>query len=89
MSALHHAVSFSLGTLSVASVSNSLGAFNIDPESVSVSGLSSGAFFSVQLGVAYSGTFKAGFGSFAGGPYDCARDQIVSHDELDNRVLQS
>ncbi|RHZ44084.1 putative polyhydroxybutyrate depolymerase [Aspergillus thermomutatus] len=52
-----------------------LGAYNIDPNSVSVSGLSSGGFMSVQLGVAYSDTFKVGFGVFAGGPYDCARDQ--------------
>ena len=28
-----------------------------------------------MLGVAYSGTFKTGFGVFAGGPFDCARNQ--------------
>lgn len=28
-----------------------------------------------QLGIAYSDLFKTGFGVFAGGPYDCARDQ--------------
>jgi poly(3-hydroxybutyrate) depolymerase len=56
-----------------------LGAYNVDPNSVSVSGLSSGGFMSVQLGVAYSDTFKVGFGVFAGGPYDCARNQYVSN----------
>ncbi|KAH1555235.1 hypothetical protein LV164_007362 [Aspergillus fumigatus] len=52
-----------------------LGAYNVDPNSISVSGLSSGGFMSAQLGVAYSDTFKVGFGVFAGGPYDCARGQ--------------
>jgi poly(3-hydroxybutyrate) depolymerase len=55
-----------------------LGAYNIDPSSVSVSGLSSGGFFSAQLGVAYSNVFQTGFGVFAGGPYDCARNQAVN-----------
>lgn len=56
-----------------------LGAYNVDPNSISVSGLSSGGFMSAQLGVAYSDTFKVGFGVFAGGPYDCARGQSVRH----------
>ncbi|PKX93372.1 putative polyhydroxybutyrate depolymerase [Aspergillus novofumigatus IBT 16806] len=43
-----------------------LGAYNVDPNSISLSGLSSGGFMSAQLGVAYSDTFKAGFGVFAG-----------------------
>lgn len=55
-----------------------LPSYNADPKSVSVSGLSSGGFMAVQLGVAYSGTFQTGFGVFAGGPYDCARNQQVS-----------
>jgi poly(3-hydroxybutyrate) depolymerase len=55
-----------------------LGAYNIDPSSVSVSGLSSGGFFSAQLGVAYSNVFQTGFGVFAGGPFDCARNQAVN-----------
>lgn len=55
-----------------------LGSYNADPNSVSVSGLSSGGFFSAQLGIAYSNTFKVGFGVFAGGPFDCARNQAVS-----------
>lgn len=55
----------------------SLAAYNADPRSVSVSGLSSGGFMAAQLGVAYSSTFQAGFGVFAGGPFDCARNQQV------------
>jgi poly(3-hydroxybutyrate) depolymerase len=54
-----------------------LSAYNVDPNTLSVSGLSSGGFMSVQLGVAYSNTFNVGFGVFAGGPYDCARNQSV------------
>ncbi|EED13603.1 conserved hypothetical protein [Talaromyces stipitatus ATCC 10500] len=52
-----------------------LGAYNVDPSSVSISGFSSGGFMTVQLGVAYSDVFNVGFGVFAGGPYDCARNQ--------------
>ena len=59
-----------------------LGTYNVDINSVSVSGLSSGGFMAVQLGVAYSETFKTGFGVFAGGPFDCARNQPVSHRTL-------
>lgn len=56
-----------------------LNAYNADPNSVSVSGLSAGGFMSAQFGVAYSDTFKVGFGVFAGGPFDCARNQAVRH----------
>ncbi|KAL4951554.1 Alpha/Beta hydrolase protein [Aspergillus filifer] len=49
--------------------------YNVDPDTISVSGFSSGGFMAAQLGIAYSGLFKAGFGVFAGGPYDCARNQ--------------
>lgn len=52
-----------------------LQAYNVDPASVSVSGVSSGGFMAVQLGIAYSSVFTRGFGVFAGGPYDCARNQ--------------
>ncbi|KAL4978868.1 Alpha/Beta hydrolase protein [Aspergillus desertorum] len=53
----------------------SLGAYNVDPDSVSISGFSSGGFMATQLGIAYSSVFKVGFGVFAGGPFDCARNQ--------------
>ncbi|KAL2840652.1 Alpha/Beta hydrolase protein [Aspergillus pseudodeflectus] len=55
-----------------------LGSYNVDPNSISVSGLSSGGFMAAQLGVAYSDIFTKGFGVFAGGPYDCARDQYYT-----------
>jgi esterase/lipase superfamily enzyme len=54
-----------------------LSSYNVDPNSISVSGLSSGGFMAAQLGVAYSDIFTKGFGVFAGGPYDCARNQYV------------
>jgi poly(3-hydroxybutyrate) depolymerase len=52
-----------------------LGIYDIDPSSISVSGFSSGGFMAAQLGIAYSSLFQSGFGVFAGGPYDCARNQ--------------
>lgn len=52
--------------------------FNINPDSVLVSGLSSGRFMAAQLGVAYSDIFNARFRVFASGPYDCACNQYVS-----------
>ena len=60
-----------------AALASTLGAYNVDQDSVSVSGLSAGGFMAVQLGVAYSDVFKTGFGVFAGGPFDCARNQAV------------
>lgn len=59
-------------------LAQSLGSYNINPKHVSVSGISSGGYMAGQLGVAYSGLFIAGFGVFAAGPFDCARDQYVS-----------
>jgi poly(3-hydroxybutyrate) depolymerase len=70
-----------LGLISIVApgaLAASLGAYHVDANSVSVSGLSAGGFMTVQLGVAYSDTFKTGFGVFAGGPFDCARQQAVS-----------
>src|SRR5690349_13638572 len=48
-----------------------LKSYKIDPHSVTVSGVSSGAFMSIQLQIAFSKTF-AGAASIAGGPYWCA-----------------
>jgi poly(3-hydroxybutyrate) depolymerase len=50
-----------------------LSAYNADPGTVTVAGISSGGFMAVQLQVAYS---KSIFGTavFAGGPYYCAQD---------------
>jgi poly(3-hydroxybutyrate) depolymerase len=74
---LNHAFA-AVATASAASAA-ALGSYNVDPSSVSVSGISAGGFMSVQLGVAYSDVFATGFGVFAGGPFDCARDQSVSN----------
>lgn len=48
-----------------------LGSFKVDLKQSSVSGLSSGAFMTVQLHLAYSSTF-VGAGIIAGGPFRCA-----------------
>ena len=48
----------------------------LDPKSVTVSGISSGAFFAHQFHVAYSSLVK-GAGLVAGGPYGCA-EQVDS-----------
>lgn len=50
-----------------------LSAYNVDPNTVTVAGVSSGGFMAVQLQVAFS---KSIFGTavFAGGPYYCAQD---------------
>jgi poly(3-hydroxybutyrate) depolymerase len=71
--------SLGLAALAVTGASAAaLSSYNVDPNSVSVSGMSSGGFFSAQLGIAYSDIFKTGFAVFAGGPFDCARNQAVS-----------
>jgi hypothetical protein len=53
-----------------------LPALGADASQTSVSGLSSGAFMTVQLQVAYSATLK-GAGVVAGGPYYCAQNNIA------------
>jgi hypothetical protein len=66
------------GLVAQSALADPLGSYNVDPTLVSVSGLSSGGYMAGQLGVAYSGTFQTGFGVFAAGPFDCARNQYVS-----------
>ena len=56
----------------VSAYSAPLPALKIEPNSVTVSGISSGAFMAVQLQVALSTRF-AGAATVAGGIYDCAR----------------
>lgn len=57
-----------------------LSALNIEPGTVTVSGLSSGGFMSVQMHVAYS-SLVSGVGVFAGGPYYCAQDSLTVAEE--------
>lgn len=52
--------------------SPALGAYNADIKESSVSGISSGAFMAVQIGVSWSSIVK-GVGVIAGGPYYCAQ----------------
>ena len=49
-----------------------LKAYKIDPSSITVSGVSSGAYMAIQLQVAYSSVFS-GAASVAGGTYWCAQ----------------
>ena len=49
--------------------------YNIQPDSVSVSGISSGADLAHQLHVAYSSTIH-GVGLVAASPYHCAKDDV-------------
>lgn len=53
----------------------SLGSYNVDIKETSVSGLSSGGFFAVQMQVAFS-SFIKGAGIVAAGPYNCAGDKL-------------
>lgn len=46
-------------------------------DDITVSGLSSGAFFAVQLHFAHSSVIK-GAGVFAGGPFYCAQGQLIT-----------
>jgi acetyl esterase/lipase len=55
-----------------------LGRYHIDPDKVTVSGISSGGYMAVQLGVAYSSVFS-GVGVFAAGPYGCAETGGSAH----------
>jgi poly(3-hydroxybutyrate) depolymerase len=52
-----------------------LGSYNVNPNTVTVAGVSSGGFMAVQLQVAYS---RSIFGTavFAGGTYFCAQDNL-------------
>lgn len=54
----------------------SLGSYNVDPNHISISGVSSGGYMATQMQVAYSATFR-GAGVIAGGPYYCAEGSII------------
>lgn len=58
-----------------------LPSFNVDTKGISVSGLSSGAFMSVQLGFAHSSIIN-GVGVVAGGPYYCAQDDVFKATQI-------
>jgi poly(3-hydroxybutyrate) depolymerase len=50
---------------------------NIDPTTITVSGVSSGAFMGVQLHVAHSDIIS-GVGAIAGGIYSCSEGQVAT-----------
>ncbi len=54
-----------------------LAGYKADPDSVTISGVSSGGAQAVQAHVAYSGTFR-GAAVFAGTPYYCAQGQLAN-----------
>ena len=54
-----------------------LGAYNVDPSQVSVSGFAAGGSMAIQLGVAYSSRIM-GVAAFDGIPYDCRRPGNVT-----------
>ena len=74
---LAFALSVILGSASGARAAMQLSAYNVDPNTVTVAGVSSGGFMAVQLQVAFS---KSIFGTavFAGGPYYCAQDDPLT-----------
>ncbi|MEE4164205.1 MAG: PHB depolymerase family esterase [Woeseiaceae bacterium] len=52
-------------------------AFTIDPDAVSVSGISAGAYMAGQMHVAKSASIR-GAGLIAGGPYGCAQNSLTT-----------
>jgi poly(3-hydroxybutyrate) depolymerase len=54
-----------------------LGAYNADPTTISVSGVSAGAFMAVQVATAFSSTIR-GVGVIAGGPFGCAHGDPIA-----------
>lgn len=70
------AVAAALLTVGAAQAADPLPKLSIDPKAISVSGLSSGAYMTIQMHVAHSGTFM-GAGVVAGGPYYCAAGNIA------------
>jgi poly(3-hydroxybutyrate) depolymerase len=74
---LRNMLVFAFGIIaSTASAQVNLGSFNVNPNTVTVAGVSSGGFMAVQLQVAYS---KSIFGTavFAGGTYFCAQYDLA------------
>lgn len=62
---------FPLCLQAMAPTTQTLKSYNIDPQGITVSGVSSGAFMAIQLDVAFSSVFS-GAGSIAGGLFWCA-----------------
>jgi hypothetical protein len=65
-------IELGLGRVSAQSDTSLLGAYNAEIKESSISGISSGAFMAVQVGISWSSTIR-GVGVIAGGPYYCAQ----------------
>jgi poly(3-hydroxybutyrate) depolymerase len=77
------AFSFLICLTSVQALEN-LKTYNIDLSSITISGVSSGAFMANQMSIAYSKTFS-GSASIAGGIYWCAQGSSqMAQDECMN-----
>ena len=68
-------IGFGLNTAAQADVLPRLPALGLEPGTVTVSGLSSGAYMAGQFEVAYSSSI-AGAAILAGGPYGCSRGSV-------------
>lgn len=54
-----------------------LGRYNVKPDEITVSGISSGAYMAVQMAVSDSAIVK-GVGAISGGPYYCSRNGMTT-----------
>jgi poly(3-hydroxybutyrate) depolymerase len=81
-------IGFCVASLASAQV---LGSYNAKIDETSVSGISSGAFMAVQIGVAHSANVK-GVGATAGGPYFCGEaiiaNELVGIGKVFSRCMQ-
>lgn len=73
--------------LSCAAQASDLPALNLDLQQTTVSGISSGAFMAVQMGVAKS-SFIKGVAATAGGPYFCALDDSRAGLSVSNAIAR-
>ncbi len=53
-------------------------AYNVNPDKISMSGISAGAFFAHQMHVTYSQTLTGGIAMIAGGVYNCSRGSAIT-----------
>ncbi|MBA2490662.1 MAG: PHA-depolymerase-like protein [Gammaproteobacteria bacterium] len=63
-------------SVSTAHAAQALKTYNVDPDQISVSGLSSGGYMAVQMHVAFSASVM-GAGVLAAGPYFCAEGNVL------------
>jgi poly(3-hydroxybutyrate) depolymerase len=79
-------VGIALAAVAAADDAAPLGAYNIDLNQTTVSGISSGAFMAVQFGVAHSEAVR-GVAATAGGPYFCVGEDAIRQASASRRAL--